>query len=268
MIASEVLQYLMHKNINDGSSQNTLSAYRNDLSQFEEYLEDESIQSVLEITPDDLNEYIQMLIEKGYAGSSIARKIHAIKGFLLFFEVNFRVFDFTTERLEAITVKPENRTISGEVFDSIVDCCVREDGPAARRDLAILEILWDTGMNSSECVALNRSSVEVVERQKVGLSYQVRNQKQIEVELSLNASLAVSEYLNEGYDFYFKEGHSDSALFSRKNSFRITREGVWVIVRGRGEDAGLFDLSPRILRNSYIHNTQFENARRKRIKEF
>ena len=149
-------------------SKNTLDAYHNDLSQLTEYVvslgEKESPGYVAnELSEEHLTAYMLNLKEKGYAVSTVARKIAAARTFLKFMSDRGIVKKDLALKLSAPKVNklhPEALTVSE------VQRLLSETGrlPAidAKRDRAMLELLYATGLLASELMSLNLTDIDLI----------------------------------------------------------------------------------------------------------
>lgn len=117
--------------------------------------------------------------------------------------------------------------------------------PRAYRDNAILSLLLETGLNVQRLVHLNLSDISF-EHSQVRLS-----QRRSELWLPLGPALpALRQYLEQGRaDLGVPPG--EQALFVSQQGYRLSRQGIWQILRHWGKQAGLdLDLSPRLLRHT------------------
>ncbi|GIW12492.1 MAG: tyrosine recombinase XerC [Dehalococcoidia bacterium] len=165
---TDVTEFLNYLSVERKFSPNTLAAYRNDLAQFVAYLRAESpaVQLLEEwsaVTAEDALNYLAALRERGYAPATVARKVAAIKSFFRFLRAGGIITSDPTEQLEGPKVgKPVPRAISVEEVARLLEQPTRSTTPEARRDKAMLELLYATGMRVSELVALNLSDVNLL----------------------------------------------------------------------------------------------------------
>src|SRR5690606_15986163 len=135
-----------------GFSPNTVSAYRNDLSQFCHFLcEQHALQSWAELTGTILTNYVLYLRERGYANATVARKVAAVKSFCHYLvECGELRHDPAAELPSPKVDKFIPRAITPERVEALLAQPARERTPEALRDKAMLETLYASGMRVSE----------------------------------------------------------------------------------------------------------------------
>jgi integrase/recombinase XerD len=240
-----------------GFSSNTIAAYRNDLTQFVEYLqsppeEDHQapIESWQELTELHLNRYLLHLHERQYKAATVARKTAAIKSFCHYLEQEGITrsdpsADMTSPKVE----KYVPRAITPEEVDRLLAQPGKKretNGPEASRDLAMLETLYSTGMRVSELVSMNLGDLDL-DRGVVRCSGKAGRQRFVPIRPS--AVAALSTYLAEG-----RPALADidvEAVFLNHRGSRLTRQGFWLILKSYAQQAGIGDITPHTLRHSF-----------------
>lgn len=148
----EILQdYLLMLDVEKGLSQNTIDGYQVDLRQFGSWLkeEGEDFSAIDQLTLHRYNTHLG----KSYKPASIARKITALKGFLDYLTENGLLTQTLT--VEDHTKKPDHlpNVLTLEQMNAMI-AAVPTRNLAGKRDKAILELLYATGMRVSELTAL------------------------------------------------------------------------------------------------------------------
>ena len=154
----QLLAFLSHLQREYRYSENTIAAYRNDLSQFLEYVESHSgakLEEWAAVSEDDIEAYLSYMKHKDqpYASSTIARKVAAIKSFYNYLTAQGLVDDNPTIDIDSPKVKkrlPQTLTIA-EV-DRVMEAHRSGASPKNLRDVALLNILYETGMRVTEVV--------------------------------------------------------------------------------------------------------------------
>jgi len=116
---SAFLDFLAHER---NYSQNTTVAYRNDLNQFQKWLNVQfpALQSWADVTPEVLDGYALALESKSYTASSIARKVAAVKSFFHFLLARAYIgVDPTTDLASPKVEKRLPQTLSSEDVEKI-----------------------------------------------------------------------------------------------------------------------------------------------------
>jgi len=261
----ELEDFLNYLSVEKGFSPNTVAAYRNDLTQFQEYLLAKAKED--SAWPDDgsvavdgridwssvhkmrILSFIMALKEKQYASSTVARKVAAIKSFFHFIVAEGIVKTDPTENLDSPKVgKSLPRTLSIEEVDELLEQPARLTTPEAFRDRAMLELLYATGMRVSELTSLNVDDISL----SAGYVRCVgKGNKERLVPVYPQALKAVEDYLSEGRP-QLARSQEEPALFLNHRGDRLTRQGFWLIVKAYAKQAGVpQDITPHTLRHSF-----------------
>lgn len=158
----QVQQFLDYITVEKGYSNNTLAAYRNDLSQFVSYLEPR-VSKWDQVTRETIMDYIMaMKSDQEYASSTVARKVAAIKSFFHYMVDRGALQDDPTATLDSPKVRKRlPKAISNDDLERLLAEPAREQTPKALRDRALLEVLYATGLRVTELVSLNVDDVNL-----------------------------------------------------------------------------------------------------------
>ncbi len=245
----EFLQYLA---VEKGYTDNTLMAYRNDLSQFTSYLESHTtIHSWGEVGQGTLIEYILHLKgDREYTSATVARKVAAIKAFFHYLRATGKVAEDPTSELDSPKVnKRLPHTLTREEVELLLTAPGESDSHKALRDRALLELLYATGMRVSEIVSLKVSDVDVSASLVRVSSRDGKSARTIPV--APRAMNALVEYMERGRGVFAK-GTNASALFLNPRGTQLTRQGLWLIIKRYVEAAGIdTEVTPHTLRHSF-----------------
>lgn len=235
-----------------GSPPNTLVAYRNDLTQLARYLNNQDtfeVKSWDEVDKDMIIAYILYLKEREYAPSTVARKVAATKSFVHFLVTEDFIEDDPTATLDSPKVKKQlPKAIPSEEMELLLAEPAKRSTPKAQRDKAMLELMYATGMRATELVELDiddinlpSSSVRVIGK----------GDKERIIPIHARAVQAIETYLRKGRLQLLKDP-DEKALFLNPRGKRLTRQGLWLIIKDYVERAGLDpDITPHTLRHSF-----------------
>jgi len=233
-----------------GYSNNTIVAYRNDLSQFAQFLTEQiSMPSWGAVGKQELDAYVNYLRnEREYASATVARKVAATKSFFHYL-VNQNILEVDpTATLDSPKVRRYLPTsISEQDVDRLLRAPTRHNTARAARDAALLEILYATGMRVSEVVNLDVEDVDLADCQ---VQCENRNKKR-RIPIHQRAARALGRYLEDGRLKLLRD-ESESALFLNHRGRRLTRQGLWLIIKKYVKEVGIdAPVTPHTLRHSF-----------------
>ena len=233
-----------------GYSQNTLAAYRNDLSQFMSFLEGR-VESWDEVTRDLIMDYIMIMkAEQEYASSTVARKVAAIKSFFHYLVESGKLVDDPTATLDSPKVRKRlPRAVSADDMERLLREPAGDDSPKALRDRALLEVLYATGLRVTELVSLNVDDVNLAS----GTLRVVRPRDRREriVPVHERALGPLGDYIERGRMQLLRDPE-EPALFLNHRGRRLTRQGLWLIVKHYVREVGISEaVTPHTLRHTF-----------------
>jgi integrase/recombinase XerD len=239
----EVLDLLTWLRVERGRSPNTLSAYRRDLTAYVTWLAGRGT-SVGAVTEDDVNAYIGHLRASGRAPSSQKRALVAVRSLHRFLaeEQEGRADPAADVEVPRVPRGLPKALSEVEVSDA-----------TARRDRAILEVLYGTGLRISELVGLSLADLDL----DAGLLRAFgKGSRERVVPVGRYAVAALVDWLGPAGrpelqpDRWARRDDAD-ALFLNRRGGRLSRQGAWMVVKRAGERAGVTGhLSPHVLRHS------------------
>ena len=243
-----------------GASENTIAAYRNDLSQFDIYLHNGHGPSTngnpdaIEwqgVGKDTIVDYVIELKNRRYAGASVARKVAAVKSFFQFLHAEGEIKTNPTESLESPRVgKTLPRPLTVQQVDELLEQPAKRNTTESLRDQAMLELLYATGLRVTELVSLDLDSISLDKRSPMARCMG-KGAKERSVPIHAQALRALVVYLNEGRTRMVKN-KSERALFVNRRGERLTRQGFWLILKQYAKDAKIEGpVTPHSLRHSF-----------------
>jgi integrase/recombinase XerD len=248
----EFLDYLIAEK---GSSDNTIAAYRNDLTQFAEFVTHSGAirgeQSWDAITRDLVISYILFLKEREYASATVARKVAAVKSFFHFLLRVDIIADDPAEDLDSPKVRKQlPQTLTVEEVEALLAMPARAGaGPKALRDTALLEVLYATGMRVSEVAGLTLDDLDLDGSKVRCLG---KGNKERVMPLYPEAVNALRTYLDRGRDAFLGEVRGERTLLLNPRGERLTRQGLWLIIKNYARELGLAEkVTPHTLRHSF-----------------
>lgn len=249
----DIQAFLDYLAIDKSCSTNTIAAYRSDLHQFLSCVETtyapDAISSWHDVRKDGVQHYLRFLQNQDYASSTVARKIAAVKSFLGRLHQEGQLsHDLVAEIRSPKVKKSVPRSIPPEAVEQLLAEPAKRRTPKALRDKALLEMLYATGMRVSELVSLNLDDVDLATG-KVVCGADSSRRRIVPVQSA--TSQALDLYLNLGRQSLAKD-LADQALFLNHRGKRLTRQGLWLIIREYVEAVGIVDpVTPHTLRHSF-----------------
>jgi integrase/recombinase XerD len=245
-------EFLTWLAVEKGRSANTLAAYRRDLAAYAAWLDRHGV-TVDTVTEADIERYVAAMREQGRAPASVARALVAVRTLHRFLAEEGRAAadpaaDVAPPRVPAGLPKP----LTEDEVLALLDA-VHGDGAVARRDRAILELLYGTGMRISELCGLSLGDLDLP-----GALARVfgKGAKERIVPIGRAARVALGAWLappGRGALTpvrWARRGDAD-AVFLNQRGGRLSRQGAWTIVHHHAVRAGLDGrLSPHVLRHS------------------
>ena len=246
--------FLNYLRVEKGFSENTLAAYRNDLYQMTTFIEEEAAKQSRPVAWDDFNRekmlsYLLSLKERNYAATTVSRKVAAAKSFFAFMTTEGRLKDNPTRNIQSPKV---GKSLPKAISISEVRRLLEQPGKLttleAKRDVAMLRLLYASGMRVGELVALNLGDVDT----KGGyVRCFGKGHKERLIPIYEQAALAVEQYLEETRP---KLAHDsdEKALFLNRRGERLTRQGFWQKIKEYARSAELdSEITPHTLRHSF-----------------
>jgi integrase/recombinase XerD len=249
-----ITNFISSLSVEKGFSRNTLDAYKNDLSQFVDFIrkqaaKEDKLQLTWEkVDRSSLLDYLVTLRERSYAPATMARKVAAIKSFFNFLVSEGILKKNPTEGISGPKVgKALPRAISVEDVEKLLEQPEKVSTPEAKRDKAMLELVYATGMRVSEMVSLNLRDVNL----KAGFVRCFgKGSKERIIPIHNKAIKAVKTYIDEARPRLLG-ATGETAMFLNRRGQRLTRQGFWLILKGYAEKAKIeADITPHVLRHS------------------
>ncbi len=236
-----------------GYTNNTIAAYRNDLTQFADYMESrvENLSEVNKITITDYIAHLQTDERYKYSSSTIARKVAAIKSFFHYLIAESIISSDPTATLDSPKVEKRlPQAVSIEEINKLLQATAENEGPKGRRDRAMLELLYASGMRVTELVSLEVNDVNL-EEGTARVKSKKRGIKERFIPVTGDALEALRLYIEDGRKKLMRSP-DETALFLNHRGQRLTRQGAWLIIKRYVEIVGIADkVTPHTLRHSF-----------------
>jgi integrase/recombinase XerD len=222
----------------------TIEAYRRDLDDAAAFFGT----TPAEASPERLAAYVADLRARGLAGTTIARRIAALRSFYRHqMLIGAREDNPAAELDLPRRARTLPRTLSPGEAERLIEAA-NGTAPRALRDRALVEMLYGAGLRVSEAVGLERSGVDLERRlvRTIG-----KGSKERVVPIGREAVEALRRYLARGRPYLDKRHRTE--LFLNTHGGPLTRAGVFFILRRLAAKAGLEPerIHPHLLRHSF-----------------
>jgi len=241
-------KYINYLEAERNASPYTVRNYTTDLLDFFQFLRDKEIDSLKEVDRHTLRDYLSQLMEKGFVKASIARKLSAIRSFYRYLL-----------REEIISTSPVATTSSPKLDKRLPSFLTIEEinrlleapdlsTPQGRRDRALLELLYASGLRVSELVSLNLEQVNLDTNE---IRVWGKGSKERVVLIGKPAARALTAYLTQGRPELLGKKGSNALLLNRYGK-RLMERRVQRILEKYANIAGIGKrVYPHMLRHTF-----------------
>jgi len=253
-VIDEINSFLNYLMVEKGFSENTKFAYQNDLHQLASFAEEEATRQGLmpswaNFSRQGMLSYLLNLKERGYVPATIARKVAATRSFFGFMVAEGIIKTDPTENMSSPSVgKSLPKPISISQVRQLLEQPAKLSTLEAKRDKAMLELLYASGMRISELVSLNLGDVDT---EGGYVRCFGKGHKERLIPIYEQAARSVKEYIEETRP-KLARNKGDVALFLNPRGERLTRQGFWQKLKEYAKSANLdTQISPHTLRHSF-----------------
>lgn len=245
-------------------AQTTLSAYAADALEFEAYLREKKNKTLAAAGNADVVAFLLFLKGEGKSGSTVNRKLASIRALYHFLlkenvvsedpTLNIKSPRLPRKRIQYLSIEEVERIL--EQPDSSVK---------GVRDRALLELLYASGMRVSEIAMADLSDLNL----RIGfITCSGEHGKARVIPVGRPARAALESYVYDARKALIRDREDDGAIFVNYAGKRMSRQGVWKILKDYARKAKLENkLSPQILRNSFAAHMIQNGADLKSLQE-
>ena len=267
-------RFYNHLRYERGASEHTLSNYASDMEQFLDFLAPKDSEGVRpeinaqNITHITIRDYLSTLYENGLKKTSVARKLATLRTFFKFL-CREQVLEYNPARLVS-SPKKEKRLPRVPAVDDVIKLIETPDVETVlgKRDRAMLELLYSSGLRVSELAGLNISDLDLHQQ---SARVKGKGRKERIVPFGNNALNSINTYLQVRGELILKAPISEqatSAVFLNYQGTRIsTRSIARMLDKYVAECAMAHNLSPHTLRHSFATHLLSAGADLRAIQE-
>ena len=224
-------------------SSNTSNSYKRDLKKLSSYLEDIGVKSYKVINDDTCMGWIGSLFSNNNNPRTIQRHISSAKGFFRFLKKNGVISSSPFELIESPKTPsylPE--VLSPEDIEQLLNFKPKDS--LEIRDLAIVELMYSSGLRVSETININ---IDHFEENKAFLRVFGKGSKTRLVPIGRYAINAINNWIDERD----KYSNDDNALFINKKGSRLSVRSIQLRLKRLATKQGLPPVNPHMLRHSF-----------------
>ena len=250
------------KTIKQRDKDTTVNSYSEDIYKYLEYMESKNISSALDISYNNLLDYLKYLDDNKYEVSSVARKIVSIKAFHKYLSENYNVVDISTKINTPKFYRKLPNILTIEEVDNLLD--IKLDTPFDYRNKAMLELMYSSGLRVSELINLELSDIDLNNNYVRCFG---KGSKERIVPVGEYSSKYLSIYINE-YRDSMKKGYYTEKIFLNNHGKEMTRQGFFKIIKKIAKDKDINkNITPHMLRHSFATHLLNNGADLRRIQE-
>jgi len=228
--------------IEKGLSNNTVSSYKNDIKSFFLWLDENSF-NPLNINASDANNYVSKLFGDGLKSSSVNRKISAIKSFYIFLQKKKIIMK---SPIADIVMPKQEKYLPVSMSEEEVERLLNSPDlniQIERRDKAMIEVLYATGIRISELTNLKLTDLDI---NRSVLKVFGKGSKERLVPFGEKAAESLNLYLTDRKDLKSKE------IFLSNRGTKISRGAFWQRIKIYTKRENLkISISPHTLRHAF-----------------
>ena len=242
-------EFITYISVERGLAKNTLLAYRRDMDKYAQQLKKAGVVVPDGITREHITDYMFFLKKQGLTTTSICRNLAAIKMFHRFLlRENLSKEDPTTLVETPKLWKRVPEVLTQREVDAMLDVMGNTKGSQAKRDIAMLELLYASGLRVSELVDLTHNSVNVQGGYVRAIG---KGSKERIIPVGKKATVSVTTYVDKVRPKLLK-GKVCDALFVSRLGKKLSRVSVWNMIKMYARLSGIKkNIKPHTLRHTF-----------------
>lgn len=240
--------FLTYLAVEKGLSKNTIESYGRDVGKLTLFLQENKISEVSSIKYQNILDFLSHFKKQGFSDTTTVRTIVSIKQFFKYLLLEKIIDEDPTSQIQTPKMKKSiPGVISLEDVEKIL-AAPDESTPEGIRDLAMLEVLYATGIRVSELINLKLNEVNF----EMGfvIVYGKGSKERI-VPIGEKAQEKLKTYMAESRPSLLKSREAKELFVTRRGG-GMTRQGFWKLIKNYTLKSGITkDISPHTLRHSF-----------------
>jgi site-specific recombinase XerD len=227
-----------------GRTESTIIAYAKDIEQLLNFFSKEGIESLEDVSIEELEKYKQNLQDNNYTPKSVSRKINSTRTFFRYLLDNSKISDNPSEKLS----HPKFKTKPPRVLSEMEYRALRDVSRVDVRLFSIVEVLLQTGIRIGELAGLTLDDIRQSKDGRIDFLYikAAGSHPARKVPLNKSAKDAIDEYLK------VRPETDDDTLFITKNGRPLLVRNIRTAIDKAFEKAQIKNAKVNDLRNTFI----------------
>jgi len=247
VLDAEIDSYLHYLAAERGMSAHTVAAYGRDCAAFADFLEAKSVGSLKAVLPGHVTTFLEQQQKRGLAARSRARLLSALRGL---FKYSLREGVVSSDPTRGIHRPRLGRRLPRTLGRAEIEALLAADGdaPLAERNLAMIELVYATGLRVSEVISLRTNQVNL----EAGfLTVLGKGRKERAVPIGTYARQRLLQYIERARPAILGRRMSPY-LFVTRAAKPMTRQAFWHLLKKLALACGLrTNVSPHVLRHAF-----------------
>lgn len=240
----------------------TVASYIEDIYKYLEYMENNKIETALDIEYQNITNYLKYLDNNNYETSSIIRKIVSIKLFHKYLSEEYKIKDVSSKIINPRLRRKLPNILTIEEVDNLLD--IKLNTPFDYRNKAMLELMYSSGLRVSELVDLKLNNIDLDNGYVRCLG---KGKKERIIPIGEIAIEYLKKYINE-YRNSMKKGYYTENVFLNNHGKNITRQGFFLIIKNIAKEKNIDkNITPHMLRHSFATHLLNNGANLRTIQE-
>jgi len=239
-VKTQITQFMLYLRVERHYAINTQQAYRRDLEQLLSFVNQQGVNSWIDLTGEHLNLLVMKMRHANSSGRTIRRHLSSIRGFLTYLVNQHHLPSNCALGLQPPKLD-QNLPKILDYGQLTLMLNPRSKSPSELRDVAIIEVIYSCGLRVSELVGLD---VNDIDTEQGFLSVMGKGGKMRHTPLGESAQRAIANYSQ-------KIGATQGALFLNNRHIRISVRAVQTMVKKRALEVGIkINVHPHMLRHA------------------
>lgn len=238
-------------------SNNSLQAYCRDVLEYSKFLKEKNILELDDGSNTEVVSFVLKLKNDGKSSATVNRKVASLRAFYNFMVSNGYVNENPVANIKSPKIeRRELEYLTIEEVDKLLS--LPDSTIKGLRDKAILELMYATGIRVSEVIEAKVKDINL----RLGfITCNGEHGKARIIPMGRPARAAVEKYIFEIRENFIRDRNEENeqeSLFLNYLGDKLTRQGLWKILKEYAEKAGIESkITPQTLRNSFaVHMIQ------------